>query len=187
MFCPNWCTHKTLLEKSGGSVTLLCHSMNDSIKLSVTKTAKQYHHSDSAALVPCSLRLEPNEMNHYASTAKQHHRSDFAAVALCSTRFEFNVMKRLLWSVVARKYPIHCAQFGHTHLPSETLKTQSKQLFQKQCETKLWRVWASDTTINCPDNKLTLELVSNYPLPATHCRMEGLRRETAGCVWIAMI
>ena len=122
MFRPNWRTHKTLLEKSGGSVTLLCHSMNDSIKLSATKTAKQYHHSDSAALVPCSLRLEPNEMNRCASTAKQHHRSDFAAVALCSTRFEFNVTRRLRWSVVARKYPIHRSQFGHTHLPSAALK-----------------------------------------------------------------
>ena len=131
---PSWRTQTTLLEKSGGSVTLVGQSMNDSVNLSVTKTAKQYHHSDSAALVPCSLRLEPNEMHHYASTAQQHHRSDFPAAALCSTRFEFNEMKRLPWSVEARKYPIHCAQFGHTNLPSEALKARSKQLFENNAK-----------------------------------------------------
>ena len=63
--------------------------------------AKEQHRSDSAALVPCSLRLEPtrrnnHSMNHSAThpaiTAKEHHRSGVGKRSQAAV-----VAKQMLW------------------------------------------------------------------------------------------
>ena len=65
--------------------------------------AKEQHRSDSAALVPCSLRLEQTRRNnhsmnhsltHSATTAKEHHRSGVWKPSQASV-----VAKQMLWLV----------------------------------------------------------------------------------------
>ena len=79
-------------RKLGVSVTLGEHSAT---------IAKEQHRSDSAALVPCSLRLEPTRRNnhsmnhsvtHSATTAKEHHRSGVGKRSQAAV-----VAKQMLW------------------------------------------------------------------------------------------
>ena len=81
-------------RKLGVSVTLVEHS---------TTIAKKQHRSDSAALVPCSLRLEPTRRNnqsmnhsvtHSATTAKEHHRSGVGKRSQAAV-----VAKQMFWLV----------------------------------------------------------------------------------------
>ena len=81
-------------RKLGVSVTLGEHS---------ARIAKEQHRSDSAALVPCSLRLEPTRRNnhsmnhsvtHSAVTAKEHHRSGVGKPSQAAV-----VAKQMIWLV----------------------------------------------------------------------------------------
>ena len=81
-------------RKLGVSVTLGEHSAT---------IAKEQHRSDSAALVPCSLRLEPTRRNnhsmnhsvtHSATTAKEHHRSGVGKRSQAAV-----VAKQMFWLV----------------------------------------------------------------------------------------
>ena len=82
-------------RKLGVSVTLGEHSAT---------IAKEQHRSDSAALVPCSLRLEPTRRNnhsmnhsvtHSAITAKEHHRSGVGKRSQAAV-----VAKQMFWLVL---------------------------------------------------------------------------------------
>ena len=81
-------------SKLGVSVTIGAHSVT---------IAKEQHRSDSAALMPCSFRLEPTRRNNYsvthsvthpATTAKEHHRSGDGKPSQAAV-----AAKQMLWLV----------------------------------------------------------------------------------------